>query len=111
MTPSRTSSIRPLHSSATAPLGGLGGGGSGGLLLNPPGRSAVTQSRRASSTGLGASAAASAAATSPSLRRQKTIAEMKSSSRTILKQGFKQFSNVLGGMGDSWSRAELETGV
>ena len=105
MTPSRTSSIRPLHSSATAPLGGLGGvGGSGGLLLNPPGRSAVTQSRRASSTGLGASAAAaSAAATSPSLRRQKTIAEMKSSSRTISKQGFKQFSNVLGGMGDSWS--------
>ena len=98
MTPSRTSSIRPLHSSATAPLGGGlgGGGGSGGLLLNPPGRSAVTQSRRASSTGLGASAAASAAATSPSLRRQKTIAEMKSSSRTISKQGFKQFSNVLG---------------
>ena len=108
MTPSRTSSIRPLHSSATAPLGGLGGvGGSGGLLLNPPGRSAVTQSRRASSTGLGASAAASAAATSPSLRRQKTIAEMKSSSRTISKQGFKQFSNVLGDGGFMVLSAEI----
>ena len=67
MTPSRTSSIRPLHNSATT-----------GHLLNPssggglrPG--AVTQSRRASSTGL----AGATSVASPSLRRQKTISEMK----------------------------------